>query len=562
MVDCGSDSVHLNNLVGESAAMDSQRGIFLFFFFLVSLPSFLTQEVGPATIIVDGTSTIATNDDKFICATIDWWPHDKCNYNQCPWGNSSAMNLDLSHPVLAKAIQAFKPLRIRIGGSLQDRVLYDVGNLKFPCHPFIRMEDRLFGFSKGCLHMSRWDELYHLFNTTGAVLTFGLNALYGRHQIKKGVWGGAWDSSNAQDFIKYTISKGHRIDSWEFGNELSGSGVGASVDAELYGKDLINLKKIINKLYEKSTSKPALVAPGGFFDQKWYSQFLKVSGPGVVNVLTHHIYNLGAGVDPNLVKKILDPRHLSKISETFSNLKQTIDHDGPWASAWVGESGGAYNSGGRHVSNTFVNSFWYLDQLGMSSKYNTKVYCRQTLIGGNYGLLNKTTFVPNPDYYSALLWHRLMGKGVLLVGSSASSFLRTYAHCSKGREGMTLLLINLSNQTTYTIDVQNRKDMYLPARERNIKESFVLHSLKRSVAWVGNRASEEALSREEYHLTPKDGDIQSQTMVLNGFPLKLTEDGGIPTMEPVRVDVKSPIYVAPLSIAFIVFPNFDAPACV
>ncbi|TXG51684.1 hypothetical protein EZV62_024208 [Acer yangbiense] len=485
------ERIHLNNLVGESAAMDSQRGIFLLFFFLVSLPAFLTQEVGPATIIVDGTSTIATNDDKFICATIDWWPHDKCNYNQCPWGNSSAMNLDLSHPVLAKAIQdrfniggiiAFKPLRIRIGGSLQDRVLYDVGNLKFPCHPFMRMEDRLFGFSKGCLRMSRWDELYHLFNTTGryirAVLTFGLNALYGRHQIKKGVWGGAWDSSNAQDFIKYTISKGHRIDSWEFGNELSGSGVGASVDAELYGKDLINLKKVINKLYEKSTSKPALVAPGGFFDQKWYSQFLKVSGPGVVNVLTHHIYNLGAGVDPNLVKKILDPRHLSKISET------------------------------------------------------------------------------------ALLWHRLMGKGVLHVGSSASSFLRTYAHCSKGREGMTLLLINLSNQTAYTIDVQNRKDMYLPAQERNIKESFVLHSLKRSVAWVGNRASEEALSREEYHLTPKDGDIQSQTMVLNGLPIKLTEDGGIPTLDPVRVDVKSPIYVAPLSIAFIVFPNFDAPACV
>lgn len=31
---------------------------------------------------------------------------------------------------------------------------------------------------------------------------------------------------------------------------------------------------------------------------------------------------------------------------------------GPWASAWVGESGGAYNSGGREVSNTFVDSFW------------------------------------------------------------------------------------------------------------------------------------------------------------------------------------------------------------
>jgi len=41
----------------------------------------------------------------------------------------------------------------------------------------------------------------------------------------------------------------------------------------------------------------------------------------------------------------------------------------------------------------------FLDQLGMSAKYDTKSYCRQSLIGGNYGLLNTTTFQPNPDYY-------------------------------------------------------------------------------------------------------------------------------------------------------------------
>lgn len=46
-----------------------------------------------------------------------------------------------------------------------------------------------------------------------------------------------------------------------------------------------------------------------------------------------------------------------------------------------------------------VYMFRYLDQLGMASKYDTKVYCRQTLIGGNYGLLNTTTLIPNPDYY-------------------------------------------------------------------------------------------------------------------------------------------------------------------
>ena len=65
-----------------------------------------------------------------------------------------------------------------------------------------------------------------------------------------------------------------------------------------------------------------------------------------------------SGVDPNLVSKILNPHYLSKVEETFNSLYRTIQTNGPWASAWVGESGGAYNSGGHLVSNTFVNSFW------------------------------------------------------------------------------------------------------------------------------------------------------------------------------------------------------------
>ncbi|XP_021616033.1 heparanase-like protein 1 isoform X3 [Manihot esculenta] len=455
---------------------------------------------------------------------------------------------------------AFRYLRMRIGGSLQDQVFYDVGNLNSTCHPFRKMKDGLFGFSKGCLHMNRWDELNHLFSRTGAIVTFSLNALHGRHQIRKGVWGGAWDSSNAYDFMNYTVSKGYKIDSWEFGNELSGSGIGASVSAELYGKDVIKLKEIIKDLYKNSDSKPSLVAPGGFYNQQWYAKLLQVSGSGIVNIMTHHIYNLGAGVDPNLVNKILDPRHLSKVSETFSGIVQTIQHNGPWASAWVGESGGAFNSGGHRVSNTFVNSFWYLDQLGMAAKYHTKVYCRQTLIGGNYGLLNATTFIPNPDYYSALLWHRLMGKGVLAVGSDASPYLRAYAHCSKGRAGITLLLINLSNQTDYIISVRNSMTMRLHTKKKMQTESSLIHGLKRSVSWVGHDTLNGA-TREEYHLTPKDGYLRSETMVLNGIPLQLTESGDIPRMDPVHNNVNSPIYISSLSISFIVFPNFDAPSC-
>ncbi|KAK8458458.1 hypothetical protein SEVIR_3G381900v4 [Setaria viridis] len=372
---------------------------FIFLLPLLCLPAWVrAEDYSDVTVIVRGSETIASTSDEFVCATIDWWPPEKCNYDQCPWGRASVLNLDLTNPLLAKAIQAFSPLRIRVGGSLQDQVLYGTPNLESPCDPFTKVSGGLFGFSQGCITLERWDAINDLFVNTGAVITFGLNALQGRQQIRRGVWGGPWNSSNAREFMEYTVSKDYPIDSWEFGNELSGSGIGASVGAEQYGKDLVELQTIINELYGDSR-RPLVVAPGGFFDQKWFAELLEVSGPNVLNAMTHHIYNLGAGNDPQVPNRILNPQYLSRASDTFRSLQLTIQRHGPWSAPWVGEAGGAYNSGSRLVSNTFLNSFWYLDQLGQSAKYDTKVYCRQTLIGGNYGLLDTETFVPNPDYY-------------------------------------------------------------------------------------------------------------------------------------------------------------------
>ena len=115
----------------------------------------------------------------------------------------------------------------------------------------------------------------------------------------------------------------------------------------------------------------------------------------------------------------------------------------------------------------------------MVTTFNHKVFCRQALIGGNYALLNTTTFIPNPDYYrldsisqsliininsvqmyrfwefflpftscllsliSALLWHRLMGPGVLHTTHNGSPYLRAYAHCSKQKVRLTIQSINL-----------------------------------------------------------------------------------------------------------------------
>ena len=46
---------------------------------------------------VDGRAAIGGRTDEtaetFVCATLDWWPPDKCDYGTCSWGNASLLNL-------------------------------------------------------------------------------------------------------------------------------------------------------------------------------------------------------------------------------------------------------------------------------------------------------------------------------------------------------------------------------------------------------------------------------------------------------------------------------------
>ncbi|XP_052185237.1 heparanase-like protein 2 [Diospyros lotus] len=484
---------------------------------------------------IEGVTSIAKTDDNFVCATLDWWPANKCDYNQCPWGNAGVLNLDLKNKILSNAIKAFNPLRIRIGGSLQDQVVYKVGKVE-KCPYFKRRDDRLFGFSNGCLPMHRWDELNYLFNQTGAKITFGLNALRGRKKsdVDDVLWVGDWDPQNARDLMEYTISKGYQIDSYELGNELCGGGVSARVEAEQYAKDTIALKELVKELYPNVTTRPKVLGPAGFYDEQWFNTYIQTAGPGVLDGVTHHIYNLGAGVDPTLIDKVQDPYFLDQIAQTHKDVSISVQQFGPWSGAWVGEAGGAYNSGGKDVSHTFANGFWYLDQLGMTSTFNHKVFCRQALIGGNYALLNTTTFIPNPDYYGSLLWHRLMGNKVLRAMHDSSPYLRIYSHCSKDKSGITVLIINMSNSTSFNVSIVDDKHL---------------------------NDNESKLQREEYHLTPEDGDIQSSVLLLNGTPLRLNESLDIPELNPVLVDASAAIRVASRSIVFATLTGFKAPAC-
>ncbi|GLT43663.1 hypothetical protein SLA2020_175990 [Shorea laevis] len=528
-------------------------GIFLYWLFV-------DNEVilGSVNILVNGTSAIGTTDENFICATLDWWPPEKCDHGTCSWGKASLLKLDLQNPILLNAVKAFSPLKIRLGGTLQDRVIYETKGDGKPCTPFVKNHSEFLGFSQGCLPMSRWDELNVFFRKAGALVVFGLNALNGRNIDSYGRAVGAWNCSNAESLLRYTVNNGYKIHGWELGNELCGSNkIGAIIAEDQYASDVETLQNLVQKIYKGFEVKPLVIAPGGFLDTNWFTKFIK-KAPTSLQAVTQHIYNLGGADDKNLTSKILDPNYLKGGSKNFIRLQQILKNSGTSAVAWVGEAGGVHSSGQNLVSNAFVNGFWYLDQLGMAASYDTKTYCRQTLIGGNYGLLNTETFVPNPDYYSALLWHRLMGSKALFTNSTGASNIRAYAHCSKKSQGITLLLINLDADTRFEVCISTENPTGNRTSIMNLKERTERLNFGRLTRHCKRSSTD---MREEYHLKAKDGDLHSQTVLLNDKVLTVSSSGEIPPMEPKQVSMSDPIRVDPFSIVFSHIPSLKLPAC-
>ena len=57
-----------------------------------------TALAGGDAVVVDARSAVAATDDDFVCATLDWWPPDKCDYGTCAWGRAGLLNLVSREP--------------------------------------------------------------------------------------------------------------------------------------------------------------------------------------------------------------------------------------------------------------------------------------------------------------------------------------------------------------------------------------------------------------------------------------------------------------------------------
>jgi heparanase 1 len=382
------------------------------------------------------------------------------------------LNLDLSSPDLRKAVKALAPMNLRLGGSLTDTVRYAMEDSDH-CADFSVSNATILGFelSGSCLRRKRWDELLDFCVEAGCHIVLDVNALEGRQkpQCPAGTdcfnnraqkccsnFTGSWDPRNFRQFLHYTAKRPNSpVFGFEFGNELAGNGgIEAHLTPEVYAKDLKHFALMIREVYPDPETRPRILAPGSTLDVEWFSRLLELAHNDI-DVVTHHMYSLGAGIDPEVSIRARSPGHLDQLygwANAAASVVQNYNTE-----LWVGEAGGAYNSGRHKSTDAFLSGFWYNDNMAILAQNNHKAFCRQTLVGGNYGLLDAKSLKPNPDFYSALLWRRLMGAKVLNVtvddvwGVGADhSRLRAYAHCTHHQEGdknrkgdVTFLLLNL-----------------------------------------------------------------------------------------------------------------------
>ena len=176
---------------------------------------------------------------------------------------------------------------------------------------------------------------------------------------------------------------------------------------------------------------------------------------------------------------------------------------------------------------------------------------RRTRKTGNYELVDRDTMMPNPDFYAALLFKKVMFQRVLapIVEGEDESLekVRVWAHADENSEKVSLLVINFDESEPVVLNVT----ALTPSSTQNALSSPEFQPA--TWATTSSSSSSAPNNRLEYHLTAED--LHSKVVLLNGKELVPDQAGVLPPLEPRKVsDSSEPIKVLPLSVAFVVLP--------
>ncbi|WP_249156981.1 hypothetical protein [Bradyrhizobium sp. KB893862 SZCCT0404] len=329
---------------------------------------------------------------------------------------------------------------------------------------------------------------------------------------------GVWAPGQAQRLLDFTRSLDSRIAAAEFMNEptlAASNGAPAGYDANAYGRDF----KIFQRWMKRASPETLIAGPGSVGDSGIKTRdLLAASSPGLDRVSYHHYNTLslrcGVHDDP---ARALSHDWLSRTETVLAVHRGLRDAFEPGKPIWLTETAAAA-CGGNPWDATFLDSFRYLDQLGRLAKAGVQVVMHNTLAASDYGLLEEKTFRPRPNYWAALLWHRLMGTTVL-DPNMASTQVHAYAHCHPTTRGAaSVLLINSSQHGSHAVTLAARAERYTLRARR----------------------------------------LQSANVQLNGATLALTDGDDLPRLAP-KAARAGRIRLPPASITFLVMQ--DVAAC-
>lgn len=101
-------------------------------------------------------------------------------------------------------------------------------------------------------------------------------------------------------------------------------------------------------------------------------------------------------------------------AQKFLNLSKDWIAEKQGRELWLGETSSTYGGGTANASASFVAGFLWLDKLAIAARLQHSVVCRQVFGHAAYSAIGEDN-MPNPDYWTALLWKRLVSTRVLAV---------------------------------------------------------------------------------------------------------------------------------------------------
>jgi heparanase len=264
---------------------------------------------------------------------------------------------------------------------------------------------------------------------------------------------GVWKTEQAQRLLDLTREAGGDLAFSEYINEPNAASLGRlpkNYSVADYSRDFA----IFREWAKRNAPGMLIVGPGGVGESQLdripiadrsrllLTEELMKANPGTVDVVSYHFYGAVSQRCSNLAKgppvadksSALSADWLDRTLRDWAYYKDLRDRYEPGDPMWVTETAQAA-CGGSPWAASFLDSFRYVNQLGLLAQRGVKVVFHNTLAASDYSLIEESTRTPRPNYWAAVLWRRTMGTTVLNPPPSPSPDLRLYAHCLRGTPG-------------------------------------------------------------------------------------------------------------------------------